>query len=182
MTNNTGIPIKQFFSTKPALKQVIMRPVLSETMDHKFINLMWSCAHIFEDNCPGWSGYMSSFKNNPQSRKSSVTMLPIINLPATDMTAIFSLLSFIEEQTKKTKFTTTVVTFDQPLYLKAYEIVLTKEMDIFLRLGGFHQLMSFLGSIGCVMEGSGLREALETVYAALLMCHMMTGKAIARSI
>ena len=48
---------------------------------------------------------------------------------------------------------------------------------IFVRLGGFHQLMSFLGSIGSLMEGSGLRRALKTVYVPLTVSHMMTGKA-----
>jgi len=38
-----------------------------------------------------------------------------------------------------------------------------------LRMGGFHTLMSFLGtgSIGNIMSGSGLRSVLELVYACL---------------
>ena len=55
-------------------------------------------------------------------------------------------------------------------------------MNVFLRLGGFHQLMSFLGSIGTLMEGSGLKIALETIYAPVTVGHMMTGKAYARAI
>ena len=34
-----------------------------------------------------------------------------------------------------------------------------------MRLGGFHTLMSFLGSIGFVMEGSGLKEAFNQIFA-----------------
>ena len=52
----------------------------------------------------------------------------------------------------------------------------------FVRLGGFHQLMSFLGSIGSLMGGSGLRVALETVYAPVTVGPMFTGKAYARAI
>ena len=55
-------------------------------------------------------------------------------------------------------------------------------MEIFVCLGGFHQLMSFLGSIGSLMEGSGLRRALETVYVPLTVGHMMTGKAYTRAV
>ena len=66
-----------------------------------------------------------------------------------------------------------------PLYVKAYEIVSTRNMKIFVRLGGFHQLMSFLGSIGCPMESSGLRTALGYVYAQLTVGHMFSGKAYA---
>ena len=43
------------------------------------------------------------------------------------------------------------VTFDQPSWLKAYEIAKLKQLDIVVRLGSFHTLMSFLGRIGAVM-------------------------------
>ena len=42
--------------------------------------------------------------------------------------------------------------------------------------------MSFLGSIGLLMGGSGLRSALETVYAPVTVGHMFTGKAYSRAI
>ncbi len=42
--------------------------------------------------------------------------------------------------------------------------------------------MSFLGSIGHLMAGSGLQELLEIVYAANSVKHMLTGKAISRAI
>ena len=42
--------------------------------------------------------------------------------------------------------------------------------------------MSFLGSIGHLMEGSGLREALESVYAANTVSHMMSGHAYSRAL
>ena len=43
-------------------------------------------------------------------------------------------------------------------------------------------LMSFLGGVGTVMEGSGLREAMETIYAENTANHMMDGKAYARAV
>ena len=89
-------------------------------------------------------------------------MLPIINLHATDMNALYSLLSFISDQCRKRNVVNPpAVTFDQPLYVKACEIVLCVNINI-IRLGEFHQLMGFLGSIICVMEGRGLQNALET--------------------
>ena len=42
--------------------------------------------------------------------------------------------------------------------------------------------MSFLGSVGSLMEGSGLRKALETVYVPLTVGRMMTGKAYNRAV
>ena len=48
------------------------------------------------------------------------------------------------------------VTFDLRLWLKAYEIAKSKQLDLVIQLGDFHTLISFLGSIGAVMKGSGL--------------------------
>ena len=59
---------------------------------------------------------------------------------------------------------------------------MSNKMEIFVRLGGFHQLMSFLESIGSLIEGSGLRRALETVYVPLTVGHMMTGKAYTQAV
>lgn len=53
---------------------------------------------------------------------------------------------------------------------------------IVLRLGGFHTLMSFLGSLGHLMGGSGLRELMETVYAPNACDHILSGKAISRAV
>ena len=54
--------------------------------------------------------------------------------------------------------------------------------NIVLRLGGFHTEMSFLGSIGHLMAGSGLKDVLESFYASNTVVHMLSGKAIARAI
>jgi hypothetical protein len=42
--------------------------------------------------------------------------------------------------------------------------------------------MSFLGSIGTLMAGSGLSEALEICYGPNAVVHMMTGKAVSRAV
>ena len=43
-------------------------------------------------------------------------------------------------------------------------------------------MMNFLGSIGSMMRGSGLEEALETVYGHNAVTHMITGKAVSRAL
>ena len=131
---------------------------------------------------PSWPGYMSSTSRGGNQSTSAVTMLPIIDLYATDPTALYSLLSFITDECRKLNVSMPCVTFDQQHYVKAYEIVSSKNMNIFVRLGGFHQLMSFPGSIGSLMGGSGLRSPLETVYAPVTVGHMFTGKAYSRAI
>ena len=45
-------------------------------------------------------------------------------------------------------------------------------------LGGFHLLMSFLGSVGGVMKGSQLEDALESIYGKSTAPHLIFGKAV----
>ncbi len=49
---------------------------------------------------------------------------------------------------------------------------------IVLRLEGFHNEMSFLGSIGSLMASSGLQELFDLVYAHNAVEHMLSGKAV----
>lgn len=69
------------------------------------------------------------------------------------------------------------VTSDQQRYIWVYEIASSMKINFFFRLDGFHQMMSFLVSIGSLMEGSGLTSALETVYTPVTVGHMFSGKA-----
>ena len=77
---------------------------------------------------------------------------------------------------------TPCVTFDQPLWFKLMEIIVSKSLPIVSRLCGFHTLMSFLGSIGQRMGGSGLNAVLETIYGKNAVDHIITGKAISIAI
>ena len=81
---------------------------------------------------------------------------------------------------------TPIITFDQPLYWKAAEIILdSPENDnlrkIVLMLGSFHTFMNLLGAIGKLMEGTGLKSILEVVYGENAVIHMLTGKAVQRA-
>jgi hypothetical protein len=56
-----------------------------------------------------------------------------------------------------------VLLFDQPLWMKAVDIAKAANLNIVCRLGGFHLLMNFLGSVGTVMEGSGIQQLFESI-------------------
>ena len=66
--------------------------------------------------------------------------------------------------------------------MKETEIINAKSMGIVCILGGFQLLMSFLDSIGGLMKGSGLEEALGVVLAENTVPHMITRKAISRAV
>ena len=91
-------------------------------------------------------------------------MLPIVDLNQFSCTCIYSTLCYVANQAHKLNIVTPCLTFDQPLWIKAVDIYQAESLDIFCRLGGFHILMSFVGTIGNLMCGSGLAEALGECY------------------
>lgn len=132
-----------------------------------------------------WNGFMQSAMQGSHPGKSGVMYLPFIDLPASNETCIYSTLNFVAEQAASCGVIP-VITFDQPLYWKARKLIenAPKESPIssvVLRLGGFHTLMSFLGSIGHLMEGSGLDEIMQLIYAKDTVPHLLSGKAYARA-
>ena len=95
---------------------------------------------------------------------------------------LYPALSFIQNAAVKYKLGVVPVMFDQPIYItciKAVDIVAPSPdlTNIFIRLGGFHLVMSYLGSIGYIMGDSGLRNLWETAYAHNSVNHMLTGHA-----
>lgn len=87
--------------------------------------------------------------------KTSYVYLPIIDMNPNDLTCIFSTLTFIIQHARKHKVKP-VVTFDQPLYWKALEIVHHSNLEnIVLLIGWFYTVMSLLSSVGHMMQGSG---------------------------
>ena len=92
---------------------------------------------------------------------------------------IYSTLIFIVQEAISLHIDTPVVTFEQPLWLKATEIVQTLDLKTVLIIGGFHMMMSFAGSIRMLMNGSRLNAALQTSYGPNSVKQMLSGKNIA---
>ena len=133
---------------------------------------------------PELSGYIQLIHGGEYPGQSSVAFLPMIDMNPSDMPCILSTLHYVSARARK-RNQFQVITFDQPLYWKALTIVQHKKdysdlQNIVLRLGGFHTELSFLGSIGHLMQGSGLVELLETVYASNAVVLMLNGKVVAR--
>lgn len=135
---------------------------------------------------PMWCGLMQSFNKGNHPGKSSIDILPIIDLNPSNLDCVYSTLMFLATEAAKHQIVP-IITFDQPLYWKAYLIIQNEPessslKNIILLLGGFHTQMSFLGTIGKLCEGSGLEEALETVYATNTVPHLLSGKAYSRAV
>ena len=80
----------------------------------------------------------------------------------------------------------TLITFVQPLFWKASEIVNAIKddspiRDVIVLLGTFHTFMNVLGAIWTLMDDTGLKEIMETVYSENAIVHMMSQKAVQRA-
>lgn len=135
---------------------------------------------------PGWNVFMQQVTADLSYQKSFTAYLPFILAPTTDYDTIYTALLKASDKCKAQGQTMCMVTFDQPLYLKARYITAnstdSRLKNVVPRLGGFHLLMSFLGSIGYIMDGSGLKDLFNTVYAMNSIEKMMTGHAYYRAI
>ena len=115
---------------------------------------------------------------------SSDIFLLIIDLTPTDPTCVRSTLEYMCDNASR-HGVTPVVTFDQQLWWVAYMVIKAQPSDsplhkLVLILGGFQ--MSFLGAIGSLMAGSGLKECISQVYAEGSVDHMLSGKAVSRAV
>ena len=110
----------------------------------------------------------------------------MIDLDSSDPSCIYTTMKFVSSHARRHD-ATPILTFDQHLYWKALTIIQSQPdgshlKGMVLRLGGFHMQMSFLGSIGHLMAGSGLQERIEVVFTGNALRHMLTGKAISRAV
>ena len=184
----TGRVKIHFYNMRPTMSRIIYKSLPCEhtNSDMTELDIIHHCSLLFKSPRPSWSGVMQAVDHGVYPGKSSTLFLPMIDMDPSDMSCIYSTLKFICAQAHKLQVTP-VITFDQPLWFKALMIVENESGDsdiknIVLRLGGLHTEMSFLGSIGNIMAGSGLQEVLEVIYAENAVQHILSGKAISRAV
>jgi len=173
------------------LLKLKFKPILQLASVHSLpsaisYNQIWQFNWFFSspaDPRPNWAGFMQEVTSGFSiQREDSINFLPIIDLNPSDENCIYSTLIFVIDQAKQMNVKTPCITFDQPLWLKATGIIEEAGLDIVCRLGGFHTMMSFLGSMGELMNGSGLVDLFAEVYAELTVTHIMSGKAVSRAL
>ncbi|KAF7998623.1 hypothetical protein HCN44_011031 [Aphidius gifuensis] len=142
--------------------------------------------HLKINKIPLWHGFEELLYSDeilhPTSR---IVCLPFIYHKATDYLAIHTALCYAVEHAKKNGQIFVFVTFDQPLYKIARDILTGLENDsmqhVFIRLGGFHIILSALGAVAYPMTDSGIAELFSVVYAPQTVKHLLDGKAYARA-
>ena len=113
---------------------------------------------------PNWSGFLQHTlsENNCPITKSGVLFLPIIDLNPSDETCKYSTLVYIQGQAEQLSIPTAYITFNQPLWLKAVEIITERSLRIVCTLGGFHTMMSFFRKYWFHDEGIRIRGCIRT--------------------
>lgn len=151
------------------------------------LNILWLFyKYIRENDFLGWNGFMSmlsSCRNNYEV--SVINFLPFINAPPSDYNTLYTALENASRIVFKEGMKTCFITFDQPLYIKARDIVgatIFNQILIVVRLGGFHLLMSFMGCIGQIMGGSGLKSILSLIFAEGSVDKILNGHSYARAV
>ncbi|KAL8591937.1 hypothetical protein ACOMHN_039990 [Nucella lapillus] len=150
------------------------------------LDLLWKVSWPLRSPRLGWSGMMQTICSGAYPGKSSFTFLPMIDMDPTNMSCIFSTLHFVSSVASRYDCTP-VLSFDQPLWWKSTMIIDGEPPNIplcsiVLRLGGFHCQMNFLGCIGRLMAGSGLKQVLEVAFASNSVIHMLSGKSVSRAV
>lgn len=132
---------------------------------------------------PGWNGFMEFRTQGEEYKCSKIVCLPFINAPPSDYSTVYTSILTALDKCKLINQKTCVVTFDQPLFWKARDVVacVPDFSNVAVRLGGFHLLMSFMGAMGTIMAGSGLKQLFCEVFASNSVDKIMSGHAYARA-
>ena len=181
------VEVKEYRFARYARSSIKFEPLPFLDGDDHRIDVLWETSFRFKQPVPNRQGMMHLLhKDRDHPGQSSVVFLPIIDMYPGDKSCIFSTLEYLSNLAHTHK-TTAVVTFDQPLYWKASEIKYEVPQEsqirsVVLLLGSFHTLMNLLGAIGTLMDGSGIKEILGTIYGENAVQHIMTGKAVQRAL
>lgn len=183
----TRIDIVEYRFAKHACREILFKELPKPNKCDGPVDLLWELSFSFKQATPNWPGMMYIIhQGHDHPGQSSVVYLPMIDMYSGDKTCILSTLEFLWKQAT-THNIPAIVTFDQPLYWKACEIVIAAPRnshlkEIVLRLGCFHTLMNLLGAVGSLMNGTGLQDILQLIYGENPVVHMMTGKAVQRAL
>ncbi|KAJ8890146.1 hypothetical protein PR048_009653 [Dryococelus australis] len=166
-----------------SINKVTFERLVYEPIQTNMLDVLWSCSKLFGELRPGRLGFMQTVVVGEHSGKTITSFLLMIDLQPASHSYMYATLKFVCEEAKRLSIATPIVTFDQCLWIKAMEIISSNHEGKFdnmvIRLGGFHTLMSHLGTIGDLMGGSIIKGVLETVYTentsyvnreSLLMC------------
>lgn len=123
-----------------------------------------------------WKGFHEAMIEK-KSNSTLISYGPIFPESPTQVAVVDSSLEYCMKVSKKLGQVHTVITSDQAIYEIALALR-TKHPDkypnLILRMGGFHLVVNFMGSVGMLMKGSGV----EDIFVQAGVCHLGTANKI----
>ncbi len=117
------IPIIEHRFAKHVRQTVVFEHTPALVKIDRTIDALWELSLNFKDETPGWQGMMHIIHQGlDHPGQSSIVFLPMIDLYSGDKTCILSTLDFVCDLSTK-HHAPPIITFDQPLYWKAAEII-----------------------------------------------------------
>ena len=140
-----------------------------------------------EHSIPEWSGYMKSKAREAGDDDTNTTATnyvfgPLIDSPPSHPDTVLTTMLHAEQFPKSYGQTFLHLVADMQLYKVILKVKWSEPerwKHLVVRPGGMHMLMSFIGSIGNLMKGSGLEELLKSAYKGT--SNMLNGKAWPRA-
>ena len=118
----------------------------AKEIDFKFFKAM-----NYSEDCPEYNGYNTRLcreQGHSVQPKTRVVYLPMINQPPADPSTMMAAMLRAKSVTENTGQKFVVITADQQLYRVAVHIMWENQTlfgNVYLRLGGMHLLMSYIG-------------------------------------
>ena len=110
---------------------------------------------------PSWTGFFIKLRSSIKITPSSIGYLDCLNAPATDISTIYHMLDRAVRIKTQLNVQSIVCVYDQAIYAKAYQIKCknpVKFKDVFLMMGTFHIIMTFLAVIAARFKDAGLKD------------------------
>ncbi|CAB4039508.1 Hypothetical predicted protein [Paramuricea clavata] len=169
----TGIDAITFLSIADLASSVAQEQSLLSPGD-----TLWTAGWAIKGKDPefqhsNWNGWMRRIHADDAKESTHVDLLPVIEGDPNDHRTIFTTL---KECMRLSGDEVAIVTFNLPIWLKAVDIIKQANLPIIPRLGGFHLLKSYLGSLGKIVEDSGLLELIQLIYPGSTTAdHILSG-------
>lgn len=174
------VPMPEGCSKKSVLPlKVLCSCVISERRA-KELDLSFLSELINDKNCQEYNGFNTKVtrqQGESLKPKTQAVYLPLIDMPPSNPDTMMTALQEAKRLTNERGQKSAVFTCDQQLYKVAVEVTWAYSnefSDVIVRLGGMHMLMSFVGAVGTLMQGTGLSEVLSTTFAGVTK--MLSGK------
>ena len=167
-TKNTPMPPNFYKSEVKSLKLLCEEIIQSRLSLEKYFTFLKK--KFTNRKVPHFHGFNRATREYGQSTKPKAKLIyaPLIDQTPSDLSTMMTAMIELEKPTNEAGQAYTIFTADQQLYCVILGIIWTnpQRFSKFIHwISGIHRVMSFIGSLGVLMENSGLQKMMKSVFA-----------------